>query len=109
PAAARRRARGGPADGFRSGLLTNLLNPKIGVFYAAFLPQFIPAGTPVLAMSVALTAIHVTFGTAWLAGIVLLVDRARGVLGRPAVRRRMERLTGAVLLGFGVRLALVAR
>jgi threonine/homoserine/homoserine lactone efflux protein len=103
--AARIPARGG----FRAGLLTNLLNPKIGVFYAAFLPQFIPRGAPVLAMSVGLTAIHVAIGMAWLSGIVLLVDRARGALARPTVRRRMERLTGAVLLGFGVRLALLAR
>jgi threonine/homoserine/homoserine lactone efflux protein len=92
--------------GARAGLVTNLLNPKIGVFYAAFLPQFVPHGAPVLAMSVGLTLIHVTLGTAWLSVVVLTVDRARAVLGRPAVRRRMERITGAVLLGFGVRLAL---
>lgn len=97
------------AWGYRSGLLTNLLNPKIGVFYAAFLPQFIPAGAPVLAMSVGLTAIHVAFGTAWLSGIVVAVHRARGVLGRPSVRRGMERLTGTVLVGFGLRLALTSR
>jgi threonine/homoserine/homoserine lactone efflux protein len=76
------------------------------VFYAAFLPQFIPAGAPVLAMSVGLTAIHVAFGTAWLSAIVIAVDRARALLTRPVVRRRMEQLTGTVLLGFGIRLAL---
>lgn len=92
--------------GARAGLVTNLLNPKIGVFYAAFLPQFVPHGAPVLAMSVGLTLIHVTLGTAWLSVVVITVDRARAVLGRPAVRRRMERITGVVLLGFGVRLAL---
>ena len=92
--------------GARAGLVTNLLNPKIGVFYAAFLPQFVPHGAPVLAMSVGLTLIHVTLGTAWLSVVVITVDRARAVLGRPGVRRRMETITGAVLLGFGVRLAL---
>jgi threonine/homoserine/homoserine lactone efflux protein len=96
-------------SGLRGGLLTNLLNPKIGVFYAALLPQFVPPGAPVLATSLGLTAIHVTLGTLWLGGVVAAVDRARGVLGRPTVRRRLERITGTVLIGFGVRLALAAR
>ncbi len=100
--------RGSSGGGFRRGLLTNLLNPKIGAFYLAFLPQFIPAGAPVLAMSAALAGLHVLFGTVWLSGVVLLVHRARALLHRDRVRRVLQRLTGAVLIGFGLRLALHA-
>jgi RhtB (resistance to homoserine/threonine) family protein len=91
---------------FRTGLTTNLLNPKVGVFYLSVMPQFLPAGVDPLAGSMALGAIHVLEGLIWLSLVVLVVGRARGWLTRPAVKRRLEQVTGVVFLGFGVRLAL---
>jgi RhtB (resistance to homoserine/threonine) family protein len=91
---------------FRTGLTTNLLNPKVGVFYLSVMPQFLPAGIDPLAGSLALGAIHIVEGLVWLSLVVAVVGRARGWLTRPTVRRRLEQLTGVVFVGFGVRLAL---
>ena len=90
---------------FRTGLITNLLNPKVGVFYLSVMPQFLPGGLNPLPGSLALGGIHVAEGIVWLSLVVAVVGRARGWLQRPAVRRRLEQLTGVVFLGFGVRLA----
>ncbi|MEV4637282.1 LysE family translocator [Actinoplanes sp. NPDC049548] len=95
--------------GWRRGLLTNLLNPKMGAFYVALLPQFIPQGAPVFAFGVLLTCIHIGLGTAWSAALVLLARRMRRVLQRPVARRVLDRVAGTVIAGFGVRLALSGR
>jgi threonine/homoserine/homoserine lactone efflux protein len=95
-----------PAGGIRTGLTTNLLNPKVGVFYLSVMPQFLPAGLPVLAGSLLLGAIHIGLGAVWLTLLVLVSHRAAGLLKRPTVRRRLEQLSGVVFLGFGLRLAL---
>lgn len=94
-----------PAAAFRAGLLANLLNPKIGVFYLSAMPQFLPAGVNALAGSLALAAIHVVEGAIWLSLVVLAVNRARRWLTRPTVRRRLDQLTGVAFLAFGLRLA----
>jgi len=94
------------SGGIRTGLTTNLLNPKVGVFYLSVMPQFLPAGLPVLAGSLLLGAIHIGLGAVWLTLLVLVSDRAAGLLKRPTVRRRLEQLSGMVFLGFGLRLAL---
>jgi threonine/homoserine/homoserine lactone efflux protein len=91
---------------FRTGFTSNLLNPKVGMFYLSVMPQFLPAGANPLAGSLALGAIHVVEGLAWLSLVVLAVNRARGWLTRPRVKRRLQQLTGLAFLGFGVRLAL---
>ena len=99
----------GPAGAwaaFRTGLTTNLLNPKVGVFYLSVMPQFLPAGVDPLAGSLALGAVHVLEGLIWLSLVVVAVGQARGWLTRPRVRRRLEQVTGVVFLGFGLRLAL---
>ena len=90
----------------RAGLTTNLLNPKVGVFYLSVLPQFLPTGLPPLAGSLALAMIHVIEGLLWLSLLAVLVTQARSWLTRPAVRRRFEQVTGAVLLALGLRLAI---
>jgi threonine/homoserine/homoserine lactone efflux protein len=92
----------------RTGLTTNLLNPKIGVFYLSVLPQFLPEGMHPLAGSLLLAMIHNIESLAWLSILALVVRRARGFLTRPSVRRRFEQVTGVVLIGFGVRLAIDA-
>jgi threonine/homoserine/homoserine lactone efflux protein len=93
----------------RTGLLTNLLNPKVAVFYVSFLPQFVPAGEPVLATSLLLAAVHAGEGLVWFALLATATARFRLVLARERVRRALARVTGTVLVGFGLRLALDSR
>jgi len=90
----------------RTGVTTNLLNPKVGVFYLSVLPLFLPDGVNPLVGSLALAGIHIVEGFLWLTLVVLTVTWAKGWLTRPNVRRRLEQLTGAAFLGFGLRLAL---
>ena len=94
---------------FREGLFTNLLNPKVALFYLTFLPQFIAPGESVLRKSLFLASIHVLMGLAWLCSYAMLLDRMSSVLARPAVKRKLEAFTGAVLVAFGLRLALERR
>ena len=94
---------------FSEGLFTNLLNPKVAIFYLTFLPQFIAPGKPVLRTSLFLASVHVLMGLVWLSTYVMLLDRMSSVLSRPAVKRRLEAFTGAVLIAFGVRLAIERR
>jgi len=96
----------GWAKALRTGFTTNLLNPKVGVFYLSVMPQFLPSGLNPLAGSLALGAIHIGEGFVWLTLVVLAVNLARGWLTRPTVKRRLEQLTGLVFIGFGVKLAL---
>ena len=94
---------------FLRGLTTNLLNPKVGVFYVSFLPQFIPAGASVPLFSVAMAAIHATMGLLWFAVLILATKPLSRFLRRPAAMRTLDGATGAVLVGFGLRLALERR
>lgn len=91
--------------GWRRGVLTNLLNPKMGAFYVALLPQFIPSGAPLFAYGVLLACVHIVLGTAWSAMLLALAHRLRKVLQRPTVRQLLDRATGTVIAGFGIRLA----
>jgi threonine/homoserine/homoserine lactone efflux protein len=94
---------------YRQGLLSNLLNPKVAVFYATFLPQFISADDPVFAKTLLLGSIHLTMGLVWLPLYAYAVVRAGAALRRPSVMRAAERLTGTVLVALGVRLAFARR
>jgi threonine/homoserine/homoserine lactone efflux protein len=98
-----------PKDGgrlFARGLLTNLLNPKVGLFYATFLPQFIPAGANVTWTSIAYTTIHALEGVAWFAALILATRPLASWLRRERVKRNLDRATGAVFVLAGARLAL---
>jgi threonine/homoserine/homoserine lactone efflux protein len=98
-----------PGRWFLRGLLTNLLNPKVGVFYVTLLPQFIPSGANVTQYSFLLALIHVTEGLIWLTLLTLAVRPLRAWLRRPVVTRSLHRTTGLVLIGSGVALALEKR
>ncbi|MEF2144273.1 MAG: LysE family translocator [Desulfovibrionaceae bacterium] len=88
------------------GFLCNVLNPKVAIFYLAFLPQFIGPGDPVVAKSVLLAGIHWAMGLSWLVLISCGVDLARAQLTRSSVRRALDGFCGVALLGLGLRLAL---
>jgi threonine/homoserine/homoserine lactone efflux protein len=90
---------------FVQGFLTNILNPKVALFYLTFLPQFIPAGAPVLRTSLLLAMIHNVLGFAWLSLYARFVDRLRVALTRPVVKAWLERVTGGALVALGARLA----
>ncbi|MFF5207679.1 LysE family translocator [Streptosporangium sp. NPDC000396] len=92
----------------RTGFVTNLLNPKVGVIYMTLLPQFVPSDVPVLPATLLLVTIHNLLGAAWFGLVVLAASLMRRGLTRPSVRRRMEQLTGLVFIGFGLRLAVDA-
>ena len=94
---------------FARGLLTNLLNPKVGVFYASFLPQFIPADAPVVFWSLAMGVTHIGLTVIWFALLILATAPIAGALRKAAVIRWLDRVTGGVFIAFGVRLALESR
>lgn len=94
---------------FLRGCLTNALNPKVGIFYITFLPQFIPAGSDVLTFSLLLAAIHALLGVLWFAVLVAATRPLARWLSRPAVMRGLDRMTGAVFIAFGLKLALEKR
>lgn len=91
------------------GFLTNILNPKVGIFYVSFLPQFVPSGYDPAPFILVLAIIHVVVGTGWLALLIAAMRPLKAWLARPGVVRVLDRLTGAVFIGFGVRLALERR
>ena len=88
---------------YLSGVLSNLLNPKIGVFFITFLPGFVPLGAPVGTTAALLGALFVVETALWLLVLVWLVGNGTGWLSRPGVRRWVDRVTGVVLIGFGIR------
>ncbi|HEY4131539.1 MAG TPA: LysE family translocator [Gemmatimonadaceae bacterium] len=90
---------------FVQGFLTNILNPKVAVFYLTFLPQFISPGEPVLRRSLLLASIHIAMGLVWLTAYAWFVDRLGAVLTRPRVKASLERVTGGLLIALGARLA----
>ncbi len=94
---------------YLNGLVSNVFNPKIGVFFIAFLPGFIPAGESTAMFSLTLGLWFVVETGLWLATVVWMVTRGVGWLRRTTVQRWIERATGAVLIGFGLRLATEAR
>ncbi len=96
-------------DWWARGFLNNLLNPKIGVFYVSFLPQFVPAHVAAGPFIFLLAAIHGLLGALWFAALIAATSPLKRWLARQAVVRWIDRATGAVFLGFGLRLALDRR
>jgi RhtB (resistance to homoserine/threonine) family protein len=97
------------ARGYRSfieGFLSNVLNPKVAVFYLAFFPQFMSPGDWVFGKSIVLAGIHWVEGVLWLSIVTLFINRLRSWITQPRVTRAIAATTGAVMILFGVRLAM---
>ncbi len=94
---------------FPTGLLTNLLNPKVGVFYVSFLPQFVPAGVRVAPYMLLLGAIHALLGLIWFACLIAATRPLARILAKPSLVQVCDRLTGGMFLAFGLGLALDPR
>ncbi len=91
---------------YRDGLLLNLANPKAAIFALSFLPQFVPEGAPHLPTMVGLAALWAVYEVGWYGVYVWFVSRMKQVLSRTGVRRRLEQVSGGVLVLLGVRLGL---
>ena len=92
--------------GVLTGVWTNLLNPKIGAFYLATIPQFVPAGVSPLGMGLLLAGVHDLLAVAWFALIIAGASYARRWLANARALRVVDRVAGVTLVGFGVKLAL---
>jgi threonine/homoserine/homoserine lactone efflux protein len=90
-----------------TGFINNLLNPKIAVFYTSLLPQLVPIGVPHALTLFALVIAHAVLTVSWLTTYTYAINRSVRVLHRPRVRRALDRLTGVVLIGFGIRVATI--
>ena len=88
---------------FLTGLMTNLLNPKVAILFLSLLPQFVSTSDSLLARTAQLASIFLVIGAVWLIFYSWVVARARQVLQKPRVTRFVERLSGAVLIGLGIR------
>jgi RhtB (resistance to homoserine/threonine) family protein len=105
PGAGEREAARPRSSAFRQGLLTNLFNPKVAVFYSTFLPQFIEPGDPALLISMLLAGVHIALGIVWLSAYAWLLDRTVTAFRSSRLRRALDALTGTVLVALGLRLA----
>ncbi|HLQ05264.1 MAG TPA: LysE family translocator [Verrucomicrobiae bacterium] len=97
------------ATPYVQGLLNNLLNPKVAIFYLTFLPQFIDPAGDVLAQSLLFAVAHAVMGIVWLSAYAYVLARLSRLFARSGVRRWLERVTGVVLVGLGLRLAFERR
>lgn len=94
------------SSGYGAGLLTDLLNPKVGVFFVTFLPGFVPHGYSVAWTSLLFGAIFIALTAAYFTVLLIASGPVTRWMASSRARRRIDRCTGLVLIGFGVRLAL---
>jgi threonine/homoserine/homoserine lactone efflux protein len=104
-AAAGHAARPGRTPGFRTGLLSNLLNPKVGLFFLTVMPQLIPHHANVTSYALAYAFADALIAGAWLAIVAWLSDRARALLRRPRVRSSLDRAAATALVALGLKVA----
>jgi threonine/homoserine/homoserine lactone efflux protein len=102
--------RGGSRRGaFAEGLLVQLGNPKAAVFMFAFYPQFVPEDGPLLVYTALLALLQISVETGLYLGLAAAVGRAAGWFRRPRIRRRLEAISGTVLVALGARVAASSR
>ncbi|WP_415714617.1 LysE family translocator [Maridesulfovibrio sp.] len=96
----------GVCASIREGFLTNVLNPKVAVFYLALLPQFISPGESILRQSMLLMAIHFSMGIIWFSFVTLALGRIRHLVSGGKFKKRLEAISGIVFIGLGLKMAL---
>jgi threonine/homoserine/homoserine lactone efflux protein len=99
----------GAGAAFRQGVLSNLANPKMAVFFTSLLPQFTPRSDTTFTALLVLGLLFCSMTLGWLSAYAMALAKAGDVLRRPRIRRALEGLTGAVLIGLGLRLAFERR
>ena len=92
--------------GFKQGVISNLANPKVGIFFTSLLPQFVSSGHPALPQMLLLGAIFVALNIVWMCSYALAAVRLSDLLSRARVKAALDRFTGLVLVGVGIRLAI---
>lgn len=90
---------------FMQGILTNLLNPKVAVFFLTFLPQFLTTGSDPLLPFFLMGVTYTVLTALWFVGYVYLLHQIRSFMNKPSTQKAMEGITGAVLILFGIKLA----
>lgn len=95
----------GARSAWLTGVTTSLLNPKVGVFYMAMIPQFLPQDVPPLLMGILLPLVHNVEGMLWFAGIIVATQYARRWLQSPGAGKATDRIAGVVLVAFAARIA----
>ncbi|WP_059172383.1 LysE family translocator [Bacillus sp. FJAT-27445] len=95
-----------PGSAYKQGLLSNVLNPKVAMFFLTFLPQFVQPGGETTRQLVLMGVIYTILSVSWFFLYVHFINYLRGWLMSPKVQRVMDRVTGIVLIGFGLKLAL---
>lgn len=94
---------------FLKGFLTNILNPKVGIFYISFLPQFIPSGGKTEIWIMTLVMIHVVLGLVWSLTLIILMKPIGKYLKQPRIIKALDRVTGSIFILFAIKLALTKR
>jgi threonine/homoserine/homoserine lactone efflux protein len=94
---------------FGEGLVVQLANPKAAVFMIAFYPQFVPADGPVFTTTALLGLLQITLETGLYLALAAGVARAGAWIRRPRIRRRLDAVSGTVLVGLGLRVAASSR
>ena len=95
----------GARSAWLTGVTTSLLNPKVGVFYMAMIPQFLPQDVPPLLMGILLPLVHNVEGMLWFAGIIVATQYARRWLQSPGAGKATDRIAGVVLVAFAAKIA----
>ncbi|PEY75805.1 LysE family translocator [Bacillus thuringiensis] len=90
---------------FRQGFLTNLLNPKIAVFFLTFLPQFLNPNHNTFIQLLVMGLTYLVLTAFWFAFYIFLIDKISAFMKKPKTQRYIQGLTGIALIGFGVKLA----
>ncbi len=91
--------------GFRQGIISNLANPKVGIFFTSLLPQFISSGGSPFLQMLMLGGIFITINVVWMCSYAMAAVKLSDVLNRPRVKARIDRISGVVLVAVGLRLA----
>jgi threonine/homoserine/homoserine lactone efflux protein len=95
----------GHGPGFRAGLVSNLLNPKVGLFFLAIMPQFIPRHADAAGYALAFAVTDAVIAAAWLATVAWISGKARALLRSPRARAALDRATGTTLIALGLKVA----